>query len=121
MPPKIRVLYNSACPVCNAGITAQKKKSTACQIEWEDIHLDEEKARQLNAELEFVRERLHVVDTDGTVRVGYEAFIAIWENSPREQWKAKVSKLPGMRWCLNRLYNVFAKGLYLWNKALKHW
>ncbi|GLS26806.1 thiol-disulfide oxidoreductase DCC family protein [Marinibactrum halimedae] len=119
--PKIRVFYNSACPVCDAGISAQKKKSTVCGIEWEDVHLDNEKAKHLNADLEFVRERLHVIDTYGNLRVGYEAFIAIWENSPREQWKAKISKIPGLRWVLNKTYNIFAKLLYVWNRTLKHW
>ncbi|WP_444934762.1 thiol-disulfide oxidoreductase DCC family protein [Microbulbifer sp. JTAC008] len=121
MPEKIRVFYNSACPVCNAGISAQKKKSVSCQVDWEDVHIDEDKAKELNTDLEFVRERLHVLDADGNLKVGYEAFITIWENSPKEQWKARVSKLPGLRWFLNKGYNVFARGLYLWNRALKHW
>lgn len=121
MAAKIRVLYNSACPVCNAGITAQKRKSTVCAVVWEDVHLDNDRAKVMNLDLEFVRERLHLVDADGKLRVGYEAFIAIWENSPDEQWKARVSKTPGLRWCLNKAYNGFARCLYLCNRALKHW
>ncbi|MDP5208473.1 DUF393 domain-containing protein [Microbulbifer sp. 2205BS26-8] len=121
MADKIRVLYNSACPVCNAGITAQKRKSTLCAVDWEDVHLDNNRVKALNLDLEFVRERLHLVDTEGRLRVGYEAFIAIWENSPGEQWKARVSRIPGLRWCLNKAYNGFARCLYFWNRALKHW
>ncbi|WP_444908590.1 thiol-disulfide oxidoreductase DCC family protein [Microbulbifer sp. TRSA005] len=121
MATKVRVFYNSACPVCDVGIRAQKKKNTTCGVEWEDVHLDNAKAQQLDVDLEFVRERLHVIDTQGHLRVGYEAFIAIWENSPSEQWKARFSKTPGLRWCLNKIYNGFARCLYLWNRALKHW
>lgn len=121
MPAKIRVFYNSACPVCNAGISAQKKKPSTCPIAWEDVHLDTAKAEELDVELELVRERLYVIDAEGELRVGYEAFIAIWENSPSERWKATVSKVPGLRWCLNKSYNGFARCLYLWNRALKHW
>ncbi len=121
MEPKIRVYFNSACPVCNAGISAQKKKPATCGVEWEDVHLDNEKVKVLNADLEFVRERLHVIDTDGNLRVGYEAFIVIWENSPRETWKAKISKLPLIRWLLNKIYNLVAWCLYKWNRAKKHW
>lgn len=119
--PKIRVYYNSACPICNAGINSQKKKSAVCGVEWEDVHLDNEKVKDLNANLEFVRERLHVVDTSGKLRVGLEAFIAIWENSPKEQWKANFSKLPVVRWLLNIIYNGFAWCLYKWNRMLNHW
>ncbi|GAA5445898.1 hypothetical protein Misp06_04105 [Microbulbifer sp. NBRC 101763] len=121
MTAKIRVFYNSACPVCNAGISAQKKKLSTCEVAWEDVHLDNAKAEELNVDLESVRERLHVIDTQGRLQVGFEAFITIWENSPGEHWKAKVSKVPGVRWGLNKAYNGFARCLYLWNKALKHW
>lgn len=119
--PKIRVFYNSACPVCDAGINSQKGKTTSCGVDWEDVHLNNEKVAELNTDLEFVRERLHVIDAQGHLRVGYEAFITIWENSPTEQWKAKLSKIWGIRWCLNQLYNVFAKALYTWNRAKNHW
>ncbi|WP_253938489.1 DUF393 domain-containing protein [Hahella sp. HN01] len=121
MEPKIRVFYNSACPVCDAGIKFQQKKGAVCGVEWEDVHLDNDKVKDFNADLEFVRERLHVIDLNGDLRVGYEAFIAIWEVSSSEQWKAKVSKVPGLRWLLNKTYNVFAWCLYQWNRALKHW
>ncbi|WP_028671652.1 thiol-disulfide oxidoreductase DCC family protein [Saccharospirillum impatiens] len=119
--PRIRVYYNSACPVCDAGIAAQKKRATYCGIEFEDVHLDNAKVTELNTDLAAVRERLHVIDTEGNLRVGFEAFIAIWENSPSEQWKARVSKVAGLRWLLNQVYKVFARCLYLWNRALKHW
>ncbi|MFA0812288.1 thiol-disulfide oxidoreductase DCC family protein [Microbulbifer epialgicus] len=121
MATKIRVYYNSACPVCNAGISAQKRKSSSCEVIWEDVHLDNAKAEELNVDLELIRERLHVIDARGNLCVGYEAFIAIWENSPSERWKAKLSKIYGLRWCLNKTYNGFARCLYLWNRALKHW
>ena len=118
---KIRVYYNSACPVCEFGIEAQKLKSTVCGVEFEDVHLDKAKVAELGAELESVRERLHVIDTEGQLRVGFEAFLVIWENSPTEQWKARVGKIVGLRWLLNQGYKLFARGLYLWNRALKHW
>lgn len=119
--PKIRVFYNSACPVCDAGITAQKNKSATCGVEWQDVHFDNDLVSGLDAELEFVRERLHVIDTQGNLKVGLEAFITIWENSPREQWKARLAKIWGVRWCLNVGYNIFAKLLYTWNRVRKRW
>lgn len=121
MKPKIRVFYNSACPVCDAGINMQRKKSVICGVEWEDVHLDNEKVKALNADLEFVRQRLHVIDTHGKLKIGFEAFVTIWENSPNEKWKASISKTSGVRWVLNKSYNVLAWCLYKWNRALKHW
>ncbi|MGH8588498.1 MAG: DUF393 domain-containing protein, partial [Gammaproteobacteria bacterium] len=36
-----KVYYNSACPVCNAGIKDQRRRMEACGIEgieWVDVH-----------------------------------------------------------------------------------
>ena len=119
--PKIRVFFNSACPVCNAGISAQKKKKSVCPVEWQDVHLDNELVEDLDAPLEFVRERLHVVDENGKLQVGYDAFITIWRNSPGEKWKASLSSLPLIKPLLNAAYNVFARALYRWNRSRNHW
>ena len=43
MPNK--VYYNSACPICNAGITDQRKRMEACglnNIRWIDVHTNPE-------------------------------------------------------------------------------
>ena len=119
--PRIKVYYNSACPVCNAGISSQKKKPASCEVVWADVHLDNELVTDINADLEFVRERLHVIDENGDLQVGYNAFIAIWRNSESERWKAKVSSIPGIRQILTLGYNIFARLLYKWNTAKDHW
>ena len=75
--PTIRVFFNSACPVCNAGINSQKNKTIRWGVEWKDVHLNNELVQDLAAELEFVRERLHVIDENGDLQVGYNAFIVI--------------------------------------------
>ena len=119
--PVIKVFFNSACPVCNAGINHQKNCKSRCTVEWKDVHLDNELAQELGAELEFVRERLHVIDENGQLQVGYNGFISIWRNSPGEQWKAALSSLPFLKQLLNIFYNLFARALYKWNRSKKHW
>ena len=119
--PTIKVFFNSACPVCNAGINSQKNKMGRCGVEWKDVHMNNELVRDLGAELEFVRERLHVIDENGELQVGYNAFIAIWRNSPGERWKATFSNLPVIKQLLNIFYNIFARMLYKWNRSKNHW
>ena len=77
---KTKVYYNSACPVCDAGIAYQRRKLQGCdaEVEWVDVHARNEAAGEVGADLELVRERLHVVDAAGAVRVGSEAFRALW-------------------------------------------
>jgi len=58
-----KVYYNSACPVCNAGIKDQRRRMEACSIkdiEWIDVHSNPDALSEVGASLEQVRERLYV-------------------------------------------------------------
>ena len=118
---EITVYYNSACPVCNAGIISQKAKAIDCRVRWQDVHTDENARREIAPELELVRERLRVVDEYGNVNVGVEAFETIWRHAPHERWKAKLISLPGIKQIATILYNIFARLLYKWNRWMGHW
>lgn len=119
--PEVKVYYNSACPVCKAGIESQRGKSSAREIQWKDVHTDNQLVGEVGADLEFVRERLHVVDEQGKIQVGFDAFLAIWGNSPKEIWKEKLFGVPGVKHFCRLIYNVFAALLYRWNKSKKRW
>ncbi|MEE9424965.1 MAG: DUF393 domain-containing protein [Methylococcales bacterium] len=118
---KIKVYYNSACPVCDAGINAQKNKSSECAIDWNDIHTNNELVQDVSDDIEYVRERLHVIDENDEVFVGINAFIAIWHHSPKERWKAKLLSLPIIKPFANFAYNIFARLLYQWNRKRSSW
>lgn len=118
---KIQVYYNSACPVCKAGIENQRSIMQGCEVAWKDVHTDPELTKETGSNLEFIRERLHVIDENGDVQVGFNAFIAIWRNSPNERWKANVFGKPAIKQLSNIGYNAFAAVLYRWNRSKKHW
>src|SRR3954471_19034887 len=114
---KLKVYYNSACPVCDAGIRGQRERMAACQAqaEWIDVHNHADAVKQIGAEREFVRERLHVVDAEGRLHVGADAVRVLMEQTRGERWLGRLMALPLIRpvsgWC----YNRFAKLLYAWN------
>lgn len=120
---KVKVYFNSACPVCNAGIKGQKAKMAACQIEaeWIDIHAHPGVTDQIGAEPEFVRERLHVVNEQGEVKVGADAFAVLWSKTPGQRVLGRLVHLPVIRVIAQWAYNVFARLLYAWNKSKKRW
>jgi predicted DCC family thiol-disulfide oxidoreductase YuxK len=120
---KVSVYYNSACPVCNAGIAAQRRRMQSCDldVEWIDIHRNPERLTETGASREFVRERLHVVDDAGVLRVGAEAFAALWSRTPHQRILAMLIRTPGIRVLVGCAYNVFAAGLYRWNRWLGRW
>lgn len=117
----IKVYYNSACPVCKAGIEGQMDKENTCAIQWNDIHHDNTLISELASDLELVRERLHVVDENGDLQIGLNAFLVLWRHSPKELWKAKLLELPVIKQLGQVAYNLFAAALYKWNKAKNHW
>lgn len=117
----LRVYYNSACPVCNAGIERQKRIMAGCPVAWKDVHTDEAARGEFPSDLEFVRERLHAVDERGNLRVGFDAFLTIWRHSPRERWKARLFGLPVVRHAGRLGYNLFARALYRWNRHRRRW
>ena len=117
----VEVYYNSACPVCKAGISAQQGKMSACNVQWKDVHSESEARKELPVELEKVRERLHVRDKDGRWQVGIDAFIALWSKSPTQKWKARLLSLAIIRPVARLAYNVFARVLYRWNRRKGHW
>jgi predicted DCC family thiol-disulfide oxidoreductase YuxK len=118
---KMKVYYNSACPVCKAGIESQVAKENRCEIQWNDVHQKNDIVSEVNADLEFVRERLHVIDEKGELQIGFDAFLAIWRNSPNESWKSKLFGLPLLKPLCRVAYNLFAAALYKWNKFNKRW
>jgi predicted DCC family thiol-disulfide oxidoreductase YuxK len=120
---RIKVYYNSACPVCDAGIKGQRERMGTCpvEVEWIDIHRDAEATREIGVEREFVRERLHVVDESGKVRVGAEAFSALWRHTPGQRRLAGIIGLPVVRVLARWAYNAFAAALYAWNRASGRW
>jgi predicted DCC family thiol-disulfide oxidoreductase YuxK len=119
---KTKVYYNSACPVCNAGVKYQREKlGSRDDVEWIDVHADNDAVCDIGAELEFVRERLHVVDERGQVKVGSEAFALLWSKSPDQAALARIVSSRGLRHLSRWLYNGFARLLYGWNRLTRRW
>lgn len=120
----LKVFYNSACPVCKAGIDGQRQRMQtggSGPIEWIDVHHNPQAAAALGSDLEQVRERLHVQDSAGQITVGVDAFAALFQQSPRQRWLARLLRLPGIHLLARGAYNLFARVLYRWNRWCKHW
>ncbi len=121
---KIKVYYNSACPVCDAGIRDQQCRMDAqavAQVEWLDVHAHPELADELGIDLETVRERLHVKNADGALQVGTDAFAVLLQKTRGQQWLGKLLLLPVIRQLGQFAYNGFARILYKRNRARGRW
>jgi predicted DCC family thiol-disulfide oxidoreductase YuxK len=68
-----------------------------------------------------VRKRLHLVDQNGELKVGIDAFIVLWKISESGQWKARFFSFPIIHGLSSLCYNSFAWLLYRWNRLVNHW
>lgn len=123
-PPPLTVYYNSACPICRAGIESQRsvmsKRDIRGSAEWIDIARNAGVLEAYELDQETVRHSLHV--HDGThMLVGADAFIALAKATPGQRWLAAIfgnmATLPLSRFT----YNRFADALYWWNKKRGRW
>ncbi|QPC91403.1 thiol-disulfide oxidoreductase DCC family protein [Mesorhizobium sp. INR15] len=121
----LTVWYNTRCPVCDAGISRQKRRLIdaikAGRIEFRDINLEPAALAGFSASLEDIRRRLHATDADGRLLVGADVAIAVWQATPGEGWLAGLFGnrivLPLTRFG----YDRFADLLYAWNRRNGRW
>jgi predicted DCC family thiol-disulfide oxidoreductase YuxK len=122
---RLVVWYNTRCPVCDAGISHQKRRLIeavkAGRVEFRDINLEPDALAGFGATLEDIRRRLHATDAMGRLLVGADVAIAVWRAMPGEGWLATLLGnrlvLPLTRFA----YDRFADLLYAWNRRRGHW
>ena len=88
MPPKPKLYYNSACPVCRTGIEQQRARMDSLlpdgsdTIAWCDIAATPEAATEVDRSVDQIRHSLHMVDENGRLLVGADVAIAVWSMTP---------------------------------------
>jgi len=123
--PLLTVWYNMRCPVCDAGISRQKRRLVkavkAGRIEFRDINLEPAALAGYGASLEDIRRRLHATDTEGRLLVGADVAIAVWRRTPGEGWLAALFGNPVLLPLTRLAYDRFADLLYAWNRRKGRW
>ena len=122
---QLTVWYNTRCPVCDAGISRQKRRLIeavkAGRIVFRDINLEPAALAGFGASLEDIRRRLHATDADGRLLVGADVAIAVWLITPGEGWLATVFGNPIALPLTRFAYDRFADLLYAWNRRKGRW
>ncbi|WP_189340628.1 MULTISPECIES: DCC1-like thiol-disulfide oxidoreductase family protein [unclassified Mesorhizobium] len=123
--PLLTVWYNTRCPVCDAGISRQKRRLVeavkAGRIEFRDINLEPAALAGYGASLEDIRRRLHATDAEGRLLVGADVAIAVWRRTPGEGWLAALFGNPILLPLTRLAYDRFADLLYAWNRRKGRW
>ncbi|ESY49921.1 thiol-disulfide oxidoreductase DCC family protein [Mesorhizobium sp. RSR380A] len=123
--PALTVWYNTRCPVCDGGITRQKRRLIeaikAGRIEFRDINLELAALSGYSASLEDIRRRLHATDAEGRLLVGADVAVAVWRATPGDGWLATLFGNPVALPLTRLAYDRFADLLYAWNRRKGRW
>ena len=104
----ITVFYDGKCGMCSREIRHYMKISPRETFIWRDIANEPQHLKEINVSQSYALKRLHVIDQDGKIQVGVDAFIAIWSKIPRWRLLAFLCAMPGIKFTLGVLYNKFA-------------
>ena len=112
----LTVLYDGACPLCRREIAVYQdiepiSPVSFCDISRADVVLPAGTTRaQLLA-------RFHVRCANGELLSGAQAFLAMWATLPGWRWLARLGRLPGAAWLMERAYRLFLR----LRPALQRW
>lgn len=120
---KLEIFYNSACPVCAAGINNQRQRMNQMDGDaaWKDIAADENLVCEIGATLDTVRHSLHVRDESGAIFIGADAIARLMLETPGQRWLGRLMMWPLLRPLSRWLYDRFADQLFAWNKRHGRW
>ena len=104
----IRVYYDGKCSLCKKEIEYYKTIAPINTFVWKDIATKPNHLEEINVSQSSALRRLHVLDNENNLVVGFNAFIVIWSKMKWWQLIALLASLPIINQSLNYCYNWFA-------------
>ena len=109
--------YNGACPVCRFEIEHYKAGADGDRVRWLDLASEPEALARFGIDRAGARRRLHVLDEDGRLHIGIDAFVLIWQVMPRYRWLSRLVGARPVRPLAAAVYDhVLAPLLFHWNR-----
>jgi predicted DCC family thiol-disulfide oxidoreductase YuxK len=100
------IYYDGLCHLCSREIEYYRKRAGE-NVTFVDIAAPDFDATTHGLDPNRVQQVMHVRQ-DGQLRLGLDAFIAIWETIPGHTWAARLAKTPGIHFLLGIGYQLFA-------------
>ncbi|RAM64367.1 thiol-disulfide oxidoreductase [Herbaspirillum rubrisubalbicans] len=108
---ELTVLYDGGCPLCRREIGLYQRIAEDAPLRFCDISQAAGAPPELLDGLDRadLLARFHVRRDDGVVFSGAEAFVKLWATLPGWRWLARLARLPGMLWLMERSYRGFLR------------
>ncbi|MCA9505302.1 MAG: DUF393 domain-containing protein [Spirochaetaceae bacterium] len=111
---EIRVLYDADCPLCSREVALLRRLDRGRgRIDFEDIAAPDFDPARYALDQASVEARLHGVLPDGRIVDGVDVLVRAW-SAVGFRLVAVIARLPGVRWLLDRAYDVFARNRLRW-------
>lgn len=114
--PPLTVLYDGACPLCRREIGLYRGLPSSSPLCFADVS-DAAQPLPPGTQRAQLLARFHVLDADGRLLSGAQAFLALWAALPGWRWLARIGRLPGAAWAMERVYRRFLR----LRPALQRW
>ena len=116
---QITVLYNDKCPVCSFEIEHYRALCMRHSIglAFEKISENGPMLQASGLSVNDAKKRLHVRVPGGHIKVGVDAFLALWAQMPMYKLLGYLVSIPGIYHLATMVYNhVLAPLLFWWDK-----
>ncbi len=106
-PADLTVFYDGACPLCRREIALYQNSTGARKICWTDVSRVQGDLVMPGLSKDQALARFHVMQRNGTIVSGAEAFVTLWNNLPKFRFLAAVRNSKSIMRCLERAYIFF--------------
>ena len=107
-PSGVKVYYDGLCQLCSREVEHYRRESGAEGLEFVDITSPRFQPTAEGLEPVRVHRAMHVRKSDGTLAVGFDAVLVIWETMPRYRLAARLGRSPLPNLLLRLGYRIFA-------------
>lgn len=105
------VFYDEQCPLCRKEINFIRRRDKQNRITLTDISAADFDAAETGKSLDELMREIHGRYGDGSLITGVEVFREIYQRIGLGFF-VRPTRLPGIRWIMDRMYNLFAKLRY---------
>ena len=105
----IKVFYDGMCSLCSREIAYYKRLAPTKKFEWIDVNTNPDKLKTHSLNQIETLKVLHVIDSNGNISRGVEAFRIIWDNLPGWWIASKFLSIRWIKFLAESIYNIFAR------------
>ena len=120
MSKKIKVFFDSQCPLCSREIEYYKRQQGADLLDWVDIFNSSSSDYPDELTPEKALKRFHVIDTNGNLISGAKGFILLWSVLPKFYLLSNFFNKKYMGWLLEYFYRIFGNHIIFVNIVGQH-